>query len=191
MLWLISVFKQFFEFWLVSLKQQDRSFFWNRKKFVSQQTCKGLCIYDVHMEERSGGEGVLKCVTYLHIFFVFKYLLFHFAGEGVGSHTIFANVTNVWPLNCLKLQPIQLLEAVVSCSTSSQIHFDCHSEHTTSNPQLPPPSNSLMTKLKDPLALNFSCEKNCGVMNIASRLPSNKTRSTRKYSRCSPYIFFA
>ena len=127
-------------------------------------------------------------------FFVFKYLLFHFAGEGVGSHTIshfFANVTDVWPQNGLKLQPIQLLEAVVSCSTSSQIHFDFHSEHTTSNPQLPPLSNPLITKLKDPLALNFSCEKNCGVMNIASRLPSNKTRSTRNYSICSSYIFFA
>ena len=28
-------------------------------------------------------------------------------------------------VNGLKLQPIQLLEAVVSTSTSSQIHFDC------------------------------------------------------------------
>ena len=57
-LWLISVFKQCFEFWLVSLKQQDRIFFWNKN--ISQQTCKGLYIYDVHMEERSAGGGGLK-----------------------------------------------------------------------------------------------------------------------------------
>ena len=50
-----------------------------------------------------------------------------------GSHnwSFFVDATNVWPLNGLKLQPIQLLEADVSSSTSSQIHSDSHSEHTT------------------------------------------------------------
>ena len=33
-------------------------------------------------------------------------------------------------LNGLKLQPIQLLEAVVSSSTSSQTHFDCIKNNT-------------------------------------------------------------
>ena len=84
------------------------------------------------MEE---GWVVLKYVTCLQIFFVFKqkiYIQFCRWG-GWGSHdwSFFVDATNVWPLNGLKLQPIQLLEAEVSSSTSSQIHSDCHSEHKT------------------------------------------------------------
>ena len=133
-------------------------------------------------------------MSHICIFFLFLniyYSILQVRGLGVTQLVIFCERHKCLTPKWFKITTSSVTEAVVSCSTSSQIHFDCHSEHTTSNPQLPPLSNPLMTKLKDPLALNFSCEKNCGVMNIASRLPSNKTRSTRKYSRCSPYIFFA
>ena len=60
-----------------------------------------------------GGEGgVLKFVKCLQIFFVFKKEIYcsFLQMEGVGGHTI----GHIIGLNILKLQPIQLLEAVVS-----------------------------------------------------------------------------
>ena len=46
-----SVFKQYFDDWLVSFKQQDGNFFSKtEKKFISQQTRKGPYIYDAHIE---------------------------------------------------------------------------------------------------------------------------------------------
>ena len=67
--------------------------------------------------------------------------------EVVGGHiwSYFVDVINVSPLSDLKLQPIQLLEAVVTSSTSSQTHFGCGREQS----QAPPSHTSLMTKPKD------------------------------------------
>ena len=81
---------------------------------------------------------VLKFVKCLQIFLFLKiyYSVLEVRVLGVTQLDIFANVTNVWPLNGLKLKPIQLLKAVVSSLTSSQTHFYCHGEHKT-NPQFP------------------------------------------------------
>ena len=58
-------------------------------------------------------------------------------GGGLGSQywSFWEDVINIWALNGLKLQPIQLSEAVASYSASSQIHFDC----IENNPQHPFP----------------------------------------------------
>ena len=42
-LWPRSVFKQYFDDWLASFKQQDGNFFSKRKKIISQQTGKKYC----------------------------------------------------------------------------------------------------------------------------------------------------
>ena len=60
--------------------------------------------------------------------------------ERVGSHTI----GHIIGLNILKLQPIQLLEAVVSSYTSSQTHFVGHREQPPTTPSPTP----LTTKSK-------------------------------------------
>ena len=110
-------------------------------------------------------------------------------GGGWESHywSFLVCVINVWPLNCLKLQPIQLLEQVLS-SSSSQIHFDCHREQPPASPSPDP----LMTKPKDLLlsvGTSFFMWKNCGLMNTASWLASNKTFWRRKCNGCSSQIF--
>ena len=65
-LWLRSVFKQYFDDWLVSFKQQDRNFFSKtEKEIILQQTRKGPYIYEVNMEVRW---GVLIFVTCLQVF---------------------------------------------------------------------------------------------------------------------------
>ena len=70
--------------------------------------------------------GDLKFCHMSTDFFVFKQKIFvHFCGwrgwgKGVTKFDIFVTDVNLWPLNCLKLQPIQFLDAaVVSSSTSS------------------------------------------------------------------------
>ena len=131
-------------------------------------------------------------MSHICIFFLFLniyYSILQVRGLGVTQLVIFCERHKCLTPKWFKITTSSVIEAVVSCSTSSQIHFDCHSEHTTSNPQLLPLSNQLMTKLKDPWHVILHVKKT-GVMNIASWLPSNKTRSTRKYSRCSSYIFF-
>ena len=89
--------------------------------------------------------------------------------KGFGGHTI-GHITG---LNILKLQLIQLLEAVVSSQTSSQTHSVCYREQ----PPTPSSPTPLTTKPKQSpvqfkvqLAINFLCKKNCGSMNIASWL---------------------
>ena len=84
-------------------------------------------------------------------------------GDWVTKLFIFVNITNVGPINGLNLQPFQLLEAVVSSSTTSQKHFDC----VENKPKPSPPSLTLSPTPLIPkqsifyfrLALNFLCEK--------------------------------
>ena len=107
--------------------------------------------------------GVLNICHVIADFFVFKqkiYCSFFADVESSGSHnwSFFVDVMNLWPLNGLKLQPISLLEAGISTSTSNQIHFDCRREQ----PPAPPSPNPLMTKPKDLLlsvGTYFLCEK--------------------------------
>ena len=76
---------------------------------MSQQTRKGPYIYDVDIEVEWGG---LKICQVLADFFVFKQKIYcpFLQMEGVGGHTIGHTIG----LNILNLQPIQLLEGVVS-----------------------------------------------------------------------------
>ena len=151
--WLKSVFKHYFDDWLVSFKQQDGNFFWNRKKFTSQQTLKGPYIYDIH-RKGSGGK-------------------------------VFVGAVNIWPLNGLKLQPIQLLEELFFPSISSQIHSDCidNNLHCIGN------NHSTVDQIKLPvtcsLSLIFYVKKYYGLLNIASWLTSSKTLWRRKCNSSS------
>ena len=106
--------------------------FLKQKKFISQQSLKGPYIYDIHMKE--GWGWGLKFVMCLQI------LLFL-------SKPFFVDIINIRPLNGLKLQSIQSLEACVPSSTSSQIHFEwIEINPHPSSPTLIPPSTPLMTK---------------------------------------------
>ena len=93
----------------------------------------------------NGSGGVLKFVTCLQILFLKnQWSIVHFSGWrgwGVTKLVIFCGHHKYMTPKRFKkndLQPIQLLEAVVSSSTSSQIHFDC----IENNPQRPAPSQS-------------------------------------------------
>ena len=55
---------------------------------------------------------------------IYCYVL-QMVGVGITKLIISRGGINVWSLNDLKLQSIQLLEAEVSSSTSNQTHFDC------------------------------------------------------------------
>ena len=92
-----------------SFKQQDGNFFLKQKKIISQQTRKRPYIYDVDIKVEW---WVLKFVKCLQTFFVFKQKIYcsFLQMEEVGGHT----TGHIIGLNILKLQPIQLLEAVVS-----------------------------------------------------------------------------
>ena len=101
---------------------------------------------------KRGGRGrVLKFVTRLQIFLFLKisYPILRVRDLGVTKLLIFCGRYKCLTPKWFKITTIQFLEAAVSSSTSSQIHFDCHNEHTTNNPQLPPLPSPLMTKLKD------------------------------------------
>ena len=53
--WLRSVFKQYFDDWLVLFRQQ---FFIKHKKIISQQTRKGSCLYDATWNEDGGSLNI-------------------------------------------------------------------------------------------------------------------------------------
>ena len=87
------------------------------------------------MEEGWRGGGCSQNLSRVcRLLFLNKRFIIHFCRWRSQNWSFFADIANVRPLNDLKLQPIQLLEAVVPSSASTQIHFDCHSEHTTSSP---------------------------------------------------------
>ena len=98
------------------------------KEFIWQQTCKGPYIYTFmfHMEG-VWPHGGLKFVTCLLILLflnkrsVVRFWRWREWGTGCGGSqnwSFFVAVINVWPLNGLKLQPIQWEQAVVSSLTS-------------------------------------------------------------------------
>ena len=77
------------------------------------------------LKENGQMRGVSKFVTYVQIlFFLNKRSIVHFCrltewgtghgGQGSQNWSFFVGVINLWPLNDLKLQPIQLLEVTVS-----------------------------------------------------------------------------
>ena len=131
----------------------------------------GPNIYNVEIEVEWGrGCGVcLKFVKCQQIFFCFqtKNLLFIFAdGGGQGSHN--------WSYNWPKYFKITTNSFFRSSNFSLNITSDtfCLPQRTTPNFTFPTP---LTTKPKQGrcyfhLALNFLCEKKCGLMNIASWL---------------------
>ena len=67
-LWLRSIFKQYFDDWLVSSKQQA-GIFLRQKNQITAQTRKEPYIYDFHIVRGRG--RVFKCVTCLQILFVY------------------------------------------------------------------------------------------------------------------------
>ena len=118
------------------------------KKFISQKACKRSYIHDIHMEEGWGRGSwnlsrVCRFVLFLNIYYSILQV------RGFFCWSFFVDVTNVWPLKSLKLQTIQLLEAVISPSTSSQILISTVNIQPTTPSQLPLFSNPLMTKLKE------------------------------------------
>ena len=72
-------------------------------------------------------------------------------------------------VNGLKLQPIQISEAVVSSLTSSQVYFNCivDTPHSTDDLTKAPVTFSWH--------LLFCVNEHCGLLNIVSLLASNKT----------------
>ena len=95
-------------------------------------------------------------------------------------------------VNGLKLQPIQISEAVVSSLTSSQVHFNCivDTPHSTDDLTKAPVTFSwhLLFYVNEHCGLlNIA---SCGLLNIASLLASNKTLWARKCNRCSSQNFF-
>ena len=132
----------------------------------------------------------MSCVCRFFFFLNKRSIIQFCRWGGCGSHnwSNFVDVTNFWPLNGLKLQSIQLLQAIVSFSTSNQLHFDCQWTYNQQPPAPPSPPIHWWPNKRTcyfQLALNFSCEENCGLMNIASWLASSKTLWTRKCNRCS------
>ena len=105
-------------------------------------------------------------------------------GKGVGGK-VFVGAVNIWPLNGLKLQPIQLLEELFFPSISSQIHSDCidNNLHCIGN------NHSTVDQIKLPvtcsLSLIFYVKKYYGLLNIASWLTSSKTLWRRKCNSSS------
>ena len=104
--------------WLALFKQQDGNFFWNRK-FIHSKHVRD----HKFMTSTWKGDGhigrVFKICHLSTDSFVFKQKIYcsFLKMEGVGRRTW--EVTKLWPLNGLKLQPIQSLGAVVSSLTSS------------------------------------------------------------------------
>ena len=151
---------------LVLFKQQDGNFSETKKKLISQQTHNGSYIYDVHMKGRWLGAGLKIChMSADSLDFKQKIYCSFLRMWRSQKWSFFVTVINVWPLNGLKLQPIQSLEAVVSSSTSS------HKPHTfwlwrEQPPPLSPPQSpvSLLcwwqpnrSRCYFQLALNFIC----------------------------------
>ena len=112
----------------------------------------------------------LKICQVFAVFFVFKqkiYLLFIFADGGSwGSHN--------WSYNWSKYFTITTNSVIRSSSFFLNIQSDtffCHREQppTPSFP-IPPMTKPKQSPCYFQLALNFLCEKNCGLMNKASWL---------------------
>ena len=80
------------------------------------------------------GEGVLKFVTCLQICFVFKYLLFNFAGEGFFLLVIFCGRHK-----CLIPKEFKITNNSVIRGSNFSFNIkpdtNFHSQHTTNNPQ--------------------------------------------------------
>ena len=95
-------------------------------------------------------------------------------------------------VNGLKLQPIQISEAVVSSLTSSQVHFNCIVDTPHSTDDLTKASVTFSWHLL--FYVNEHCGllniASCGLLNIASLLASHKTLWARKCNRCSSQNFF-
>ena len=71
--------------WLVSFKEQDDNFFWNREKsYHSKHVRDHISMMFIW---KRGGEGIKSCHVFADLFFFFN-LLFNFAGERVEGHTI-------------------------------------------------------------------------------------------------------
>ena len=99
-------------------------------------------------------------------------------GEGSQNWSFFVTLINVWPLNGLKLQPIQLLEAVFSSPRSSHkpnTYWLCKEEHPTPAPFTTLSSlHSIDDQTKVCATFNchliFCVKRYFGLLNIASWL---------------------
>ena len=142
---------------------------------------------------RRGGGRVLKDNLFTFADGRARWGTGHGWGRGSQNWSFFLVVINVWPLNDLKLQPIQSLGAVVSSSTWNH-KPDTFFNYVENNPPpspSPTQSSSRSTDDRTKAALIFSrhlifyVKKYFGLLNIASWLASNKPLWTRKCNRCS------
>ena len=126
------------------------------------------------------GWGVLKFVICMEILlFINKRSIVHFCGWRVWGVTEL--VINVWPLNGLRLQPIQ------PSSNKPDSFWPCNEQ-----PPAPHHSTDDQTKARVTFSwhLIFYVKKYFGLLNIASWLASNKLLWTRKCNKCSLFIEF-
>ena len=131
-----------------------------------------------------GKRGCLKICHVFVDFFAFKQKIYcsflEIKRSGVIWVVNFYGRHKFMTPKLFKIATNLLLQALVSSSTSNQTYILTAIEN---NPQLPS-LHSIDDETKGPITFSwhliFNVKKNCGLMNIASWLASNKTLWTRK-----------